>query len=199
MSVEHLMAKAEHGAALQAREHAELDPAHGWLDGVRAPPLRQVLLLSSSTLRAFQLKPGDLRENIVVDWDDLHSLPSGTEIQLGTARLRLTFHCEPCARVARFARPAELLHRRGYLAAVSAAGSVRVGDALTLTGRRFDQVPYEVRDRLAWYLAQRDSPVDTMTLLWELGLSRSYARALPALLRRLAPPLQQKVRFKRDG
>lgn len=46
-------------------------------------------------------RPGDFRENVVVDLDDLNALPSGTELQIGTAAVRLTLHCEPCSRVTR--------------------------------------------------------------------------------------------------
>lgn len=43
--------------------------------------------------------PGDLRENIMVDCDDLYDLPSGTVVKIGQALLRLTFHCEPCRKI----------------------------------------------------------------------------------------------------
>lgn len=199
MTVQHLLVKTRKGAPLESRQRIELHPDEGILGGVLSPPLRQILLLSSTDFRAFKLSPGDFRENAVVDFDELNGLPSGTEIQIGTARIRLTFHCEPCAQVARFAPASTLLHRRGYLGCVSAGGSIRVGDSVTALGRLSAEIPYKVQERLAWYLEQCAKPIDASTLLWELGLSRSYARALPALLRRLPPSMQQKVRFKRDA
>lgn len=199
MTVQHLLVKPAHGGAMDTVGHLELGVSEGVVGGVRCPPLRQLLLLESSDLQAFCLNPGDLRENVVLDFPGLDDLPSGTEIQMGTARLRLTFHCEPCARVAGFARPRELLHHRGYLACVSAAGTVRVGDAIGVTGGQFEGIPYAVRERLAWYLSQRDDPTGTTELLWELGVPRSYARALPALLRTFPASQRAKVRFRRDA
>lgn len=199
MTVQHLLVKPAPGAAMDTVDHLDLREADGIMGGVRCPPLRQLLLLESSDLQVFRLNPGDLLENVVLDFPGLNDLPSGTEIQTGTARLRLTFHCESCARVVGFARPSELLHRRGYLACVSAAGTVRVGDAVGVTGQRFEAIPYAVRERLAWYLDQRVEPIGTTELLWEIGVPRSYARALPALLRAFPAILRAKVRFRRDA
>lgn len=198
MTVQHLLVKTRKGAPLEPRERLELEPTQGILGSVLSPPLRHMLLVSSTDVREFKLSPGDFRENAVLDFDELNGLPSGTEIQIGTARIRLTFHCEPCSQVARFARPSELLHRRGCLGCVSARGSIRVGDSVAVLGRPFAEIPYKVQERLAWYLERCAEPIDASSLLWELGLSRNYARALPAPLRNLPPSMQRKVRFKRE-
>lgn len=199
MTVLHLRLKPAHGAPMEPREILDLEPHAGVVGAVHSPSWRHVLLLSSADVRAFGATPGDFRENAVVDFDALNSLPSGTALQIGAARLRLTFHCEPCSRVARFARPSELLHRRGYLASVSVGGRVRVGDAMEVVGQLFPPIPYGVPDRLAWYLAQRAEPIAASALLWELGLPRSYARALPALLRQLPAPARNLVQFQRGA
>lgn len=197
MTVLHVLLKPANGAPMERRDVLYLDPLAGVVGGARCPPLRQVLLLSSADARAFGTIPGDFRETAIVDFDALNELPSGTELRIGAARVRLTFHCEPCSRVAGFGRPSALLHRRGYLGSVSAGGSVRVGDSVEVLGRPFPEIPYPVPDRLAWYLAQRAEPIDAAALLWELGLPRSYARALPALLKRLPVSARERVHFKR--
>src|SRR5687768_16558241 len=84
-------------------------------------PLRHVLLLPQSTLDELAIPAGALRENVVVD-EDVHALPSGVVLSSGTLRLRLTMHCEPCAKTRPFARADMLEHRRGYLAQVVAPG-----------------------------------------------------------------------------
>lgn len=197
MTVLHVLLKPANGAPMERRDVLYLDPLAGVVGGARSPPLRQVLLLSSADARAFGTIPGDFRETAIVDFDALNELPSGTELRIGAARVRLTFHCEPCSRVAGFGPPSALLHRRGYLGSVSAGGSVRVGDSVEVLGRRFPEIPYPVPDRLTWYLAQRSEPIDAAALLWELGLPRSYARALPALLKRLPASARERVHFKR--
>ena len=196
MTVLHLLLKPANGAPMERRDVLDLDPLAGVVGGARCPPLRQVLLLSSANARAFGTIPGEFRETAIVDFDALNELPSGTELRIGAARVRLTFHCEPCSRVAGFGRPSALLHRRGYLGSVSVGGSIRVGDAVEALGRPFPNIPYSVSDRLAWYLAQRAEPIDATALLWELGLPRSYARALPALLKKMPSPMCELVRFK---
>lgn len=86
----------------------------------------------------------------------------------------------------------------GYLACVSAAGTVRVGDAIGVIGQRFERIPYAVRERLACYLNQRVEPIGTTELLREIGVPRSYARDLPAMLRTFPPPQRAKVLFRSD-
>lgn len=197
MFVEHLMLKRQPGLALETRTALQLDPATG-IDGAqRSGPLRHLLLVERESLRRLSLQPGDLRENVVLGGDSLYDLPSGTMLRAGTAELRLTFHCEPCARVTGLASARALLHQRGYLASVTGAGMIQVGDPVQVLDMRQAQIPYSPRDRIAWYLQDRDAPIDAMELLWEVGLPRAYARALPALLRRIGGGAAEKVSFRR--
>src|SRR5437016_9934124 len=88
--------------AMVATSRLQVSP-QGIQDAVVATPLRHVLLVSRSTLVEFRLCPGDLRENILVDDSeigDLHSLPSGTVLNISGVAIRLTMHCEPCGRLA---------------------------------------------------------------------------------------------------
>lgn len=196
MTVRHLLLKTGKGIPMESRDFLDLSVSEGIIGGVPTPPLRHILILSSADAQRFRLNPGDFRENVIVDFDDLNDLPSGTELQIGTARIRLTFHCEPCARVTPFAKPSELLHHRGYLGSVSASGRIHRGDSVRVLGQHFPRIPYPVGERLAWYLGQRVEPISATELLWELGLPRGYARALPALLRKLSTMEREKVRFK---
>jgi MOSC domain-containing protein YiiM len=196
MIVEHLMLKSKPGLALESRTGLQLDPLTG-IDGAqRTPPLRHLLLVERDSLRRLGLQPGDMRENIVLSCDGLYDLRSGTMLRIGTAELRLTFHCEPCARVTALASAKTLLHQRGYLASVTAAGTMRIGDAVEVLDTRQAPIPYAPRDRIAWYLQDRHAPIDAMELLWQVGLPRGYARALPALLRRIGGDAVGKVRFR---
>ncbi len=196
MIVEHLMLKRQPGLALEQRTALQLDPVAGIEGAQRAAPLRHLLLVERESLRRLGLRPGDLRENAVFGGDGFYDLPSGTMLRVGTAELRLTFHCEPCARVTTLASAKALLHQRGYLASVTAAGTVRIGDEVQVMDSRQAQIPYAPRDRIAWYLQDRDAPIDAAELLWEVGLPRAYARALPALLRRIGGSAAGKVRFR---
>lgn len=189
-----LLLKAARGSALSPVRQLPFSRA-GITGGVACSPLRQVLLLPTSTLRAFKLRPGDLRENVVVEFDSLHDLPSGTTLAVGEARIRLTVHCEPCGRVADKVRPAAVLHQRGYLGAFLNEGILRLGDPVVVGKREHDAIPYPIAERLEWFLRKRREPISATAFLLEVGLSNSYARALPALLRKIPPQLRELVVF----
>jgi hypothetical protein len=69
--------KRKHGAPLDEVATFKFDP-NGIHAGVACAPFRQVLIASRPVLFACGLKPGDLRENILVDDDGLYELASGT-------------------------------------------------------------------------------------------------------------------------
>ncbi|MGH2348414.1 MAG: MOSC domain-containing protein [bacterium] len=101
---------------------------------------RQVLILDIASLRYFGLRPGDLREQITVDFPMLERLPSGARLRIGVATFELSGPCEPCTHIGqalgtddRIAFQQALLGRRGQLArvvAVEGDGIIRVGDAV---------------------------------------------------------------------
>ena len=99
---------------------------------------RQVLVMDRQTLEASGLNPGDLREQITVDFAALETLPVGTHLRIGSATLEVTGPCEPCTHIGTLnGRPdavefkKSLEGRRGQLAkviAVEGDGLIRLGD-----------------------------------------------------------------------
>ena len=99
---------------------------------------RQVLVMDRQTLEASGLNPGDLREQITVDFAALETLPVGTHVRVGDATLEVTGPCEPCTHIGKLnGRPdavefkKTLEGRRGQLAkviAVEGDGFIRLGD-----------------------------------------------------------------------
>ncbi len=151
-------------------------PRHGW---------RQVLLLDQVSLNRFGLQSTDLRENILLGDDlDLHALPSGTVLRLGSAGIRLTFHCEPCRKIKHLVSPNKLLHRRGYLGQVVLPGEMKVGDAVYVSKTHMPAIPYAPGDRIKQYLDTQPQPVTAAALVEAVALPKSYCRALPNLLKR---------------
>lgn len=198
MKVRNLLIKRARGTPLAQVSSFCFTP-DGIVGGVLCQPLRQVLLLPQSTLSEFGLMPGDIRENIVVDEPRLHDLQSGTILYVGEARIRLTFHCEPCDRVSPYAKPKQLLHKRGYLGRFLDSGRLSIGDDLVISNEKDESIPYGIKDRVSWFLEQRDSPISARALLWEVGLSTSYARALPRLLQGVSPTFRELVVFGSDN
>lgn len=106
----------------------------------RAGSRRQILILDGGVLQAFGLQPGDLREQITVDFPALDSLPAGTLLRIGEVTCELTGSCGPCTHIGgllgvedpeAFERALE--GRRGQLArivAVDGNGVIHVGDAV---------------------------------------------------------------------
>jgi MOSC domain-containing protein YiiM len=194
-AVTHLLLKPSKREPLVSVAQLDVD-ASGIRNNVPCLPLRQILIVPSNVLTKWHLEAGDLRENVVVDFDALHDLESGTAIALGEVNIRLTFHCEPCARIADKVRPRDIAHRRGVLGSFLGRGTIRVGDAVRMTEMRFEPIPYEIPERLKWFLDKLSAPVRSDRLLHELGLSSSYARALPRLLAKLPARYSQLVEFK---
>lgn len=128
-------------AARALVEHGLDGDVHG---KKRAGDRRQVLIVDVASLQHFGLRPGDLREQIDVDFPALEGLPAGTRLQINAVTFELTGPCEPCTHIgktlavddtARFQQA--LQGRRGQLArvvAVAADGLIRVGDPVTLVG-----------------------------------------------------------------
>ena len=149
---------------------------------VHCQPLRQVLIVPTQSLTEFNLNPGDLRENIVVDGLDVHKLESGTVIRIGSVRIRLTFHCEPCRKIANMVSLRKITHKRGALGSFLNNGVIKVGDAILVGDKSFDAIPYRIDDRIKWYLDKQAKPVPVSKLAFDIGLSNSYCRAIPNLV-----------------
>ena len=184
MIVHKLFIKKEKGIPLEEVQKLEVNKL-GIVGGVKSLPSRQVLLLPKATLDRFNLKAGALRENIIIDGYDLHSLISGTVIKLGNVSIRLTYHCEPCKRIKDIVSLKTILHQRGYLGTILNKGSIYVGDSLSILAKEFETIPYEIKERIKWYLNKQNKPVTIKKLVYDIGLSNSYCRAIPNMLKKM--------------
>jgi MOSC domain-containing protein YiiM len=91
---------------------------------------RQVLLVSEKNLLDLGLKPGDVRENVVLQGVTVEQFEAGDRLVLGEAVLEITMDCQPCERMDEV-RPglrALIQGRRGMLAKVIVSGTIQVGD-----------------------------------------------------------------------
>jgi len=95
---------------------------------------RQVLLVDQATLEAFDLQPGQLRENITLTGLNLPHLATGTRIQIGEAVLEVTGDCAPCDHIEAI-RPGlreAIRGQRGLLARILAGGKIGLSDGAHL-------------------------------------------------------------------
>lgn len=95
---------------------------------------RQVLLVDVETLRAMELRPGIIRENITTEGLDVNGLKVGEKLKVGEAELEVSAVCEPCELMEdiRAGLREELVGRRGMLCRVIRGGLVRPGDAIAI-------------------------------------------------------------------
>jgi MOSC domain-containing protein YiiM len=97
---------------------------------------RQVLLVDVETLRAVNLRPGIIRENITTEGIDVNALQVGAKLSVGDVQLEVSAVCEPCELMEeiRAGLLAELQGRRGMLCRVLRGGTVKQGDAIETNG-----------------------------------------------------------------
>jgi MOSC domain-containing protein YiiM len=93
---------------------------------------RQVLLVDMETLRAMDLAPGMLRENITTEGLAVNALKAGQKLRVGEVELEVSVVCEPCElmEVIRPGLMAALVGRRGMMCRVVTGGTVRQGDEI---------------------------------------------------------------------
>lgn len=167
----------------------------GVVGSVPCAPFRQALIASRSVTAKLGLKPGDLRENIVVDCDQLYDLPSGTVVKIGQALLRLTFHCEPCTKILKLIEFDRIEHLRGVFGMFINDAEISLCDEFTVTEQRLEEIPYGVYERIRWFLRRHGGRAAAVDLVHALGLPVSSAHSTPRLLAKLLsiPPPAEAV------
>jgi alkylated DNA nucleotide flippase Atl1 len=149
---------------------------------------RQVLITCEENLRIFSIKPGDLKENIVIKGYDVDSLHSGSVIKIGEVEIRITFNCEPCSYVetVRKGLAKDIHGKRGVLGVVLTDGEIKVGDEFIVLEKKFDAVPFNVADRFKWFIDQiPEGKITTYTQIIKLlGLFSVYYRVIPTYIKK---------------
>jgi MOSC domain-containing protein YiiM len=130
---------AHSGVTVKHRSRVRRDPSQ--------PNLRQVHLMHAElfdelAVKGFDVKPGDLGENVTTQGLDLLALPTGTRLHLGeTAIVEITGLRNPCIQLDTFekglmaatldkAPDGALIRKAGVMSVVIASGDVRPGDAI---------------------------------------------------------------------
>jgi len=183
MQVTNLFVKRDHGGAMDSVATIG-HGTHGIRGNVACAPFRQVLIASRPVMTECGLRPGDLRENIVVDFDRLYDLPSGTVVRIGEAMIRLTFHCEPCKTILKLVEFDRIEHKRGVLGCFLNSGSISIGDEFVVTDICLEPIPYAVHERIRWFLKRQDVPAAATDVMHKIGLPSSAARLISRILHR---------------
>jgi MOSC domain-containing protein YiiM len=130
---------AHMGETVKHRSRVRRDPT--------APNLRQVHLMHAELFdelrgKGFDVKPGDLGENVTTSGIDLLALPTGTRLHLGpTAVVEVTGLRNPCVQLDTFQKglmaatldkdaAGNLIRKAGIMSVVLSDGDVRPGDVV---------------------------------------------------------------------
>lgn len=187
MIITNLLIKKERGDEHPLEEVSRFDVNENGIVGATCcSKTRHILLLPKQTLEAFNLKPGSLRENIIVDGANIHALKSGTVLLIGAVKIRLTYHCEPCKRVSKFVSVKEIMHKRGYLGTVLNSGTIKVNDEIEVSKNEFfDAIPYDIKERIKWYLDKQKVPVSAAQIRLDLGFTKSTEKTIPKIVEKM--------------
>ncbi len=132
---------AHNGITVKHRSRVARDPFQ--------PNLRQVHLIHDELLdelveKGFDVRPGDIGENILTRGIDLLSLPTGTRLHIGaSAVVELTGLRNPCAQLDKFQRgltaavldrddDGNLIRKAGVMAIVIESGDVHLDDGIDI-------------------------------------------------------------------
>ena len=132
---------AHEGVTVQHRSRVAADPTQ--------PNLRQVHLIHCELFdeladKGFDVKPGDLGENIATRGIDLLGLPRGTLLTIADAVLEVTGLRNPCAQIENFqpgllaavidkGPSGEIIRKAGIMTIAREGGKVRPGDPIEVT------------------------------------------------------------------
>ncbi|MYM73842.1 hypothetical protein GTP56_16750 [Duganella sp. FT134W] len=160
---------------------------HGDAHANRLSP-RQVLVTLASELRALDIAPGALGENIVLSSQQPSLLRPGTALVTAAGvEIRLTMFCEACRRISHVApNLRQLLRRRGVLGVIEMGGELRIGDALTLVDGRYRALPESAYQKFLDFVPT--IPVGRVLRYGDvavaIGVADSFVRALPGYIKR---------------
>jgi MOSC domain-containing protein YiiM len=132
---------AHAGKTVKHRSRVRRDPSQ--------PNLRQVHLVHAELFdelrgKGFDVRAGDIGENVTTRGIDLLGLPTGARLRLGgTATVEITGLRNPCVQLDNFQRglmaatldkdaDGNLIRKAGVMGIVLAGGEVRPGDAITI-------------------------------------------------------------------
>lgn len=205
MRVKQLFIKERHGVIVGERETLTLRKGYG-IEGdtnAQVGSSRMVLITSATTIDFFNLKPGDLGENILIN-AEVERLSSGQVLRFGqNALIRLTFLCEPCATLEKIQTglSKKIQGKRGFLGIVVKDGLIGLDDEVSVTAYRLPAIPDDAKGRFREFV-YRIPPgkvVKTPNLLMALGVSKAYYRAIPAFLKKADKDLPIHRIVRADG
>lgn len=186
-----LFVKPERHQPARSEETVTARKGFGLVGDCHAQPLgpRQVLVVRDEWCKELDVTPQQLRANIAISGLEEDELASGRVLRIDDrAQIRLTHECEVC-KILRDYVDGETFRglpgKRGALGVFLAGGTFAVGDAVSVSRRRFPVIPDALSQRAAWVIER--IPLGRVIrydiLLTLIGAKRAHFRVLPTYVR----------------
>ncbi|WP_251959134.1 MGMT family protein [Nostoc commune] len=189
-SIMHLFTKVKLGSAMVELKILNLKVGHGIEGDINADTIspRQVLIVRSEDIFDLSIKPGELRENIVIQGIELDNFIPGSLLTFESgAVIRLTFHCEPCKRIAYLVESLKSIQsKRGILGVVIKSGKIHVGSNFQVQANKFPALSENPYERFLDFIIKIPSGkvVTYKQIIKAMGVDNSYLRAIPTYLKK---------------
>ncbi|MBN3993280.1 MAG: MGMT family protein [Nostoc sp. NMS2] len=190
LSITHLFTKVKPGSAMVELKTLNLKLGHGIEEDINADPIspRQVLIVRYEDILDLSIQPGELRENIVVTGIRFDNFIPGSLLTFESgAAIRLTFHCEPCKRIAHLVESLNSIKgKRGILGVVTKSGQIQVGSNFQVQAHKFPALPENPYERFLNFIIKIPSGkvVTYKQIIKGMGVDNSYLRAIPTYLKK---------------
>ncbi|AUB36274.1 Alkylated DNA nucleotide flippase Atl1 [Nostoc flagelliforme CCNUN1] len=167
-----------------------LKVGHGIQGDINADPIspRQVLIVRYEDILDLSIKPGELRENIVVTGIEFDNFIPGSLLTFESgAAIRLTFHCEPCKQIAHLVESLNSIQgKRGILGVVIKSGKIQVGSNFQFQANKFPALSENPYERFLNFIIKIPSGkvVTYKQIIKGMGVDNSYLRAIPTYLKK---------------
>jgi alkylated DNA nucleotide flippase Atl1 len=189
-SITHLFTKVKPGSAMVELKTLNLKVGHGIEEDINADPIspRQVLIVRYEDILDRAIQPGELRENIVVTGIEFDNFTPGSLLNFESgAAIRLTFHCEPCKRIAHLVESLKSIKgKRGILGVVTKSGQIQVSSKLQIQAHKFPALPENPYGRFLNFITKIPSSkvVTYKQIIKGMGVDNSYLRAIPTYIKK---------------
>ena len=190
LSITHLFTKAKPGSAMVELKTLNLKVGHGIEGDINADPIspRQVLIVKYEDILDLSIKPGELRENIVVTGIEFNNfIPGSLLTSESGAAIRLTFHCEPCKQIAHLVESLKSIQgKRGILGVVIKSGKIHVGSNFQVQANKFPALSENPYNRFLNFIIKIPigKVVTYKQIIKGIGVDNSYLRAIPTYLKK---------------
>ncbi|MFN6460327.1 MAG: MGMT family protein [Nostoc sp. DedVER02] len=190
LSVTHLFTKVKPRSAMVELKTLNLKVGYGIEEDINADLIspRQVLIVRYEDILDLSIQPGELRENIVVAGIEFDNFIPGSLLKFESgAAIRLTFHCEPCKRIAHLVQSLKSIQgKRGILGVVIKSGKIQVGSNFQIQADKFPALSENPYERFLNFIIKipAGKVVTYKQIIKGIGVDNSYLRAIPTYLKK---------------